>query len=819
MTPVEQGRAFASRLREIREASIRRFEVLRQAGKVAGDFPAATWSYAGRNIRFDERAKKSTAARDAAGPLPGIAGILARCFIVVSIEQQLSSEGVYARLQGVRWLAEVTGGGIRRWLSLTPAVLNRVVSNLRNEHSIATVYNRASAISSFVDFLNGTRAGSDEWTAALLGRHIIWNHGLKNPIRASIEIKTDDVDSLGQRKYIPDLHRSLGQAHSRIKLNPELEPKPGYDLIRLEALAFMMATGMRAGELCALSARCLDTHEASGTLFVRVATEKGQPPSARPVAQIWSAAVSDAYDYLLERCASARAMAREIDTKGFGFVTSRLLEARRLQPIDPAFQAQLDVLGLQPAHHFQIAELAAAFDLSTKEFTSSGRFDGCLVKLPRKVAARVVRWMDSRMAAWDWQSFAAQYADPRTGQFGSQSLSASQIADYVGGGGACLAKAHWFYPELRSFLVDLSRAGALDGSGTTVQEREQLQRRWTEIRQQALGNVGGGQCTAVDIESFIECLAERYRAHLEDHYKDLISYSEEGVPITGAGVRLGVPRKLSDHLIVLWEGEFSGREANGILPRPMFRSDLYNYLSTNAQKRTIFERLGLLDSTGKPYSMSPHQIRHWVTTAIYRSGPQEMMVDLWMGRSAGQSRVYDHRTAKERAEVIRERYLSGNPPDDYLGRQVRLWTQSGLSAAELEEHVRSRLRVLHFVPTGGCSRELFLSPCTKGLMCLRGFGTGSACPSFHIDVTDDKAKANIIALRDQHRAMLAAVYPLASSLKEAFLEELNSTEVLDQHLIHMREVIRGCDQALAAYDRAESGGISAVKTIALRVIV
>lgn len=196
-----------------------------------------------------------------------------------------------------------------------------------------------------------------------------------------------------------------------------------------------------------------------------------------------------------------------------------------------------------------------------------------------------------------------------------------------------------------------------------------------------------------------------------------------------------------------------------------------------------------------------------------------MMVDLWMGRSAGQSRVYDHRTAKERAEVIRERYLSGNPPDDYLGRQVRLWTQSGLSAAELEEHVRSRLRVLHFVPTGGCSRELFLSPCTKGLMCLRGFGTGSACPSFHIDVTDDKAKANIIALRDQHRAMLAAVYPLASSLKEAFLEELNSTEVLDQHLIHMREVIRGCDQALAAYDRAESGGISAVKTIALRVIV
>jgi hypothetical protein len=90
-------------------------------------------------------------------------------------------------------------------------------------------------------------------------------------------------------------------------------------------------------------------------------------------------------------------------------------------------------------------------------------------------------------------------------------------------------------------------------------------------------------------------------------------------------------------------------------------------------------------------------------------------------------------------------------------------------------------------------------------MCLRGFGTGAACPSFHIDVRDQQARNNIIALKNQYGAMLAALYPMMGSLAEAFVEELNTAEVLDQHLNHIREVIRGCDQALAAYENATSG--------------
>lgn len=817
MTPNEQSLVFLARLGELEKSAAARFEILRQANVVAGDFSALVWTYAGRKLCFAVRPAPGSNPRRQ-DPLLGVAGVLARCFMVSSMEAKLSAEGAYARLQGLRWLAETIGGETKAWVSLSPTVLNRVIAKLKAQHTkAATVYNRASALTSFVDFLNATRIGSGKHTSSLLGRYISWKSGLKNPIRHTIEV--GHAEALASKKYRPDLHRVLGETRSRIRLDPTLEPSPGYDLIRLEALTFAMATGMRIGELCALSLRCLETDEKSGAPFLRVATEKGQPPSARPIADVWSDPVSNAYDYLLQRCAAARSRAREIEEGGFSFVAEALQAARRSHPISAEFQAQLEVLGLSSERYYLIEEIVATFDLATKEFCADGRFRDCAVDLPRIVAARVVRWIDMRMAAWDWVQYSKPPLGRPTAQVGSRVLPAATIARHVGGGPSCLPKARWFFEELQAFLVELSEAGVLEGAPIPAAKSAHIWDRWHEVRELALGQSGGGKCTAIDIERFCLDLAEKYRSDLEQHFRDVIAYDDDGAPVIGGGVRPGVPERLSDHLIVVWEGEFSGRRNRGILPRPISRSDFYNYLSTNGQKRTVFERLDIRDQNGKPYSISPHQIRHWVTTAIFRSGPSEMMVDLWMGRTPGQSRVYDHRTAKERAEAVRDRYLSGDPPDDYLGRRVRLWRQSGIGAEELEDNVKSRLRVMHFVPTGGCSRELFLSPCTKGLMCLRGFGTDAACPSFHVDVTDNEARNNIVALREQYRAMLAVLYPMAPTLEEAFVEELNSSEVLDQHLMHIREVIRGCDQALAAYrSAAPSSSAEGSRTIPLRVL-
>jgi hypothetical protein len=308
----------------------------------------------------------------------------------------------------------------------------------------------------------------------------------------------------------------------------------------------------------------------------------------------------------------------------------------------------------------------------------------------------------------------------------------------------------------------------------------------------------------MNINSLTETIRKRYAQLLTRHFQE--EFDETGNLKTGKfighDVRQGVKTRLSEHLIVLWDNQFSNFETQGILPRPIFRSDFYRHISSNqAGGKTIFERLNILDDKGNPYSFSPHQIRRWITTNMYRSGVPEHVIDLWMGRTPRQSRVYDYRTAQERAELIREKYTdSETPPNDYLGRKVTLWREDGLSEGNISSLVSEKLRALHYTPWGTCSKELYLSPCTKGLMCLRGFGTGSACSSFQIDPNDFEAKDSILQLRAKYLLMLNEIQPNYKTLSADIFAELNSSEPLDQHIQFIIDLISGCDSALKAYD-------------------
>lgn len=789
-TDTVQG--FYERLICVEHDILSRFKALREIGRIHGEFYSDNWTFASRRLRFLPQSGRSDGF---SRPI----AILARGFMVQSIESQLTSGAVYGRLQGIRYLYESLGPEPERILSITKADLNRAVARMARIRSPATVYNRANNIALFMSYIDGIQVGHGGSATPLLGRRLNWKSNLKNPIRRSIEISAED-NADPYKKYSPSLHLALGAARARIRADPSLEPVPGYDLVRLESLAFAMATGIRIGEVCSLRIDCLGLEETTGTPFVRVATEKSKAPSARPVADVWGPAVAEANDYLLEHCSPPRQRAREIEDRGFTFVRESLADYRATCPADEALAVQLGVAGLDPRTHFRFEEVVKALNLSIKEFNKDGRFYEATVALPKIVAARLVTWVDQRMASWDWHLFSRR-SDARTRQMGSRHLSSSEVGDLIGGGGACLCKATWFIREFREFLVILSSSGALEGGGCDPSKLDLVRTSWARVRALALSRVGGGFCTVVNVEVLEKICSERYASHLRQHYQEIITFDGEGALKVGGSIRPGVPEKLSEHLIVVWDNAFSGTRSRGLIPRPILRADYYNYLSSNSQKKTIFERLKILDSTGSPFSITPHQIRHWVTTAIFRSGPSESMVDLWMGRSPGQSRVYDHRTAKERAEAFRERYLTDQPPNDYLGRKVRLWRDQGVDAEVIDEYLKSKLRVMHFVPTGTCSRELFLSPCTKGLMCLRGFGTESACPSFHIDTRDGAARAHIIALRDQYRAMLGALYPTAAGLAEIMRDELNVTETLDQHILHIRDVLRGCEQALSAYER------------------
>lgn len=764
-----------------------RFAALQKGGRLQGEFAADEWLYL-RTIRFAPFGTLNKAV------LPHTAlPLLVRCFVVHSIELGLGYEAVYGRLQGATLAVNVLGRDVGAWIQPTSANLKRLREVVRHLKP-ATGYNRATAINCFFEYVNEVRRNVAGESHRLAPKRIRWKHGLVNIAHRRADPTTEEFAKHAARKHIPELHRYLAKAHAAFKYGGVAEPAPGFDLIRLEALTFAMALGIRSTELLTLPANAVGIEPKSGSTFVRVNGVKGSGQSMRPVTSLWAAPVSSAYAYLLEVCSEARARAREIETSGFDFVRSALRNAAREPLKEDEVCAQLRALGLNPEEHCPLADAAEALGLSYRTFAAGGRYYSSVVPLPAPVAARVVLWIDERFQMWDWCEYSDCRSDGRTGQASGRQLSVTKLGVLAGSPASCLSKAWWFYEELRELLVDLSRTSALGNASLPAPNKQRFLRRWRSLRETALSGRGKNACI-VDIERLCDLLEEQYRSSAVDslkvHAADVVVHQ---IPASQSAVRV------SELLLVCWESQFDTRQRdNRLIPRPLSRAQIYNYLSGTDDAESVFARLGIVDEHGNAVSIHPHQIRHWVSTAVRRAGASETFVDTWMGRTPGQGRQYDHRTGKERAESARDMYTGDSPPDDWLGRKVVEWRERGYRPEDIAELVRTKLQVLHYVPWGACSRELTISPCPKALRCLRGFEGEGICTSFHIDTEDQQARQAVQDLRDSYATQLAQVEPELSNLESAFEAEMGDSEPLDLHIRFMREIIRGCDHALELF--------------------
>lgn len=769
------------------------FLALQEEGLIDGEFEGHEWRYL-RCLRFAAFGElNSGTSKLKALPL------LIRCFVVHSINLGMGYEAVYGRLKGATFALEHLGRDAVAWVQPASADLKRLreaASGLKP----ATGYNRATAINCFFEYINEVRRRVGGELQRLVPRRVKWRHGLTNIAHRRADPTTEEFAVHAEQKLVPDLHRYLAQAHAAFRYNGVEEPTLGYDLIRLEALTFMMALGIRSSELVSLPANAVGSDDKSGVTFVRVNGSKGSGQSMRPVGSLWAAPINSAYAYLIEACSDARARAREIEASGFDFVR-RVLKNAVQEPCkeDEVIGAQLRVLALAPEDHCPLATAADALGLSYKAFTAGGRYQGSVVPLPAPVAARVVLWLDERFDKWDWCDYTDLRSDSRTGQTPGRQLSATKVGVLAGSSASSLPKAGWFYEELRKLLVDLSRTSAFGNTSLRKPNRRVQLRRWRGLREAALAGRGKNACI-VDIERLCGLLEEQYRSNVADALK---VHTKAVVVAQSPTNRSAV--KLSELLLVCWEGQFDSRLRLGhrLIPRPLSRAQIYNYLSGSRESESVFARLGIVDERGAPVTMHPHQIRHWVTTAVRRAGAAQTFVDKWMGRTPGEGRQYDHRTAKERAEAIRDVYIAESPPGDWLGRKVVEWRSRGYIQKDIEELVRTKLQVLHFVPWGACSRELTISPCPKALRCLRGFDGDGICSSFHIDLRDQEARRAIQGLRESYATQLAQVETHLSDLESDFEREMESSEPLDLHIRFMREIIRGCDHAIDMFTAHE----------------
>ncbi len=107
----------------------------------------------------------------------------------------------------------------------------------------------------------------------------------------------------------------------------------------------------------------------------------------------------------------------------------------------------------------------------------------------------------------------------------------------------------------------------------------------------------------IDIRLLKRLLEDKYRFHLRRHFEEQFSMPGDGseAPYHAKHTAKGYPSKLSDNLLVIWENQFDSISELGIIPRPLFRADLYNYLSSNSSKKTIFQRLDLRGKTVKSF--------------------------------------------------------------------------------------------------------------------------------------------------------------------------------------------------------------------------
>jgi hypothetical protein len=422
-----------------------------------------------------------------------------------------------------------------------------------------------------------------------------------------------------------------------------------------------------------------------------------------------------------------------------------------------------------------------AFDITPNELTTTGRSLDVTSKALSRNEALLIDWIDRRIRNADWYKFARHYKGSGKRVAGDADLAYSRLSIVTG-----ITKATLLNHPYREFLQELlnlvSENGLLNTKGPyAIATTKIIAKKWAALRRKLLDH---RHDRVVDVTAWSHALEQRYLGYVAAHFRENFKQSSKGThePVRSPAHSAYDAQNtlLSEQLIVVWDLQFSGFKNKGMIPRPLMRHDLYNYLRGDNLKETIFKRLDIRDETGSHVAITPHQIRHWVTTAKMRSGASQMMVDLWMGRKPGQSRHYDHRSAAERAESVRSIYSAKVVPDDYLGRKVTHWRSRGVSEEEIELLINSKLRVAHFVPWGMCSRELYVAPCTRGLMCLRGFGTASACPSFHVDPSDLEAKKNIENLRSKYVDMLKKIEPNYESLKKRIEIELNDTAPLDR---------------------------------------
>ncbi len=340
-----------------------------------------------------------------------------RCFIVHRLAKNPSYAPTHLTryLQPMRWLSDNARGNMKRLQRINQRILDRLLRRIAST-SIYGDDTRYQLARDLVAVLN--------WTSQqrLLARTVAFKNPIVDPCKLRLDVTTTAFAEHREKKF-PDSAFIDAVTMIKHKLidDPTLEPKPGYDWIRVHTIPFMLAMGLRLGEITTLPLNALYEEEGSGKLYLRVWTEKGQVPTLRYVPKLWAPAIRESYNALVELCRPARALAKKIESAdGFSFVERRLARQARdpkdvERLIDCGFDAndyytrELSVIGF--THRNFLRPNGGVLRDLLEETGYSGR------KWQKVVSVtRLRRWFDERFNFYLSKHYRENVLDKQSGQ-------------------------------------------------------------------------------------------------------------------------------------------------------------------------------------------------------------------------------------------------------------------------------------------------------------------------------------------------------------------------------------------------------------------
>ena len=250
----------------------------------------------------------------------------------------------------------------------------------------------------------------------------------------------------------------------------------------------------------------------------------------------------------------------------------------------------------------------------------------------------------------------------------------------------------------------------------------------------------------------------------------------EGFPLADPKSGLGYDRAL------LVRTADVGRQSSRLFWRlSCIPSDAIEHTMNGAGGRAgLFARLGLVDDDGETVRITPHQLRHYMTTLANEGNLSQLDIARWAGRKdVRHNAFYDHETAD--SLVSKARALGG----EMFGSPITATPQRPVTPRQLME---GNLAGVHLTRYGACLHDFAMSPCPMYRDCLN-------CVEHACVKGDERAER---ALRDRLAVMERAV---AAAEEAAAIGEGNSEIWLFRkrtELARLREIVALIDDATIA---------------------